>query len=209
MRRLIFTVGLVALSGCATLNEDECLTADWRTIGFQDGVAGHTPDRLGQHRKACAKYGVTPNLDTYLEGRSQGLVTYCTPQNGFNAGAAGRSYKGVCPAELENEFLPAYNDGHGLYTREHALSDVLSDISHSESRLEEIHKEIAEKEALLVEAAGTPGERSKLVDELHALAEEQGGLHQKIRDLEYRHGELEADLEAYREDISHRYGYNY
>ena len=50
----------LALPGCATMDKSECLTVDWRTIGYEDGVAGHSGDCIAQHRKACAKYGVAP-----------------------------------------------------------------------------------------------------------------------------------------------------
>ena len=32
-------VAVLALTSCATLNEEECLTPDWYTIGQQDGAA--------------------------------------------------------------------------------------------------------------------------------------------------------------------------
>ena len=48
------TPGILAiamlLGGCATMSESECLTVDWQTIGFEDGVAGYSGDRIGQHR---------------------------------------------------------------------------------------------------------------------------------------------------------------
>jgi hypothetical protein len=40
----LFTAAILAiltlLQGCATLGKDECKLADWRLIGYQDGVAG-------------------------------------------------------------------------------------------------------------------------------------------------------------------------
>ncbi|MCP4289671.1 MAG: hypothetical protein GY792_35490, partial [Gammaproteobacteria bacterium] len=41
-RNTLFTVAilvvLVMLQGCATLDKDECMLADWRLIGYQDGI---------------------------------------------------------------------------------------------------------------------------------------------------------------------------
>ena len=47
---------LVAMSfaACASMSEDECRTADWRTIGYEDGAAGASATALGHRREACA-----------------------------------------------------------------------------------------------------------------------------------------------------------
>jgi hypothetical protein len=45
------------------MSADECAVSDWRAIGFEDGSQGYTSDRLGDHRKACAKHGMAPNFD--------------------------------------------------------------------------------------------------------------------------------------------------
>src|SRR3954465_4724012 len=88
---------LVALgmSGCSTMNKQECLAVDWRTVGYEDGVAGYSGDRIAQHRKACAKYGVQTDLSQYQDGRAQGLREYCKPANGYQLAARGGSYNGV------------------------------------------------------------------------------------------------------------------
>ncbi|MFB3107496.1 MAG: DUF2799 domain-containing protein, partial [Pseudomonadales bacterium] len=101
---LVFT----GLSGCATMSGDECVTSDWTTIGYEDGVRGHTADRIGQHRKACAKHGVTPDFAAYQSGRDLGLVEYCQPSRGFSVGSNGGRYNGVCSVNLEGDFLDAY-----------------------------------------------------------------------------------------------------
>src|SRR6478609_9316856 len=97
-------VAVLALGGCASMSREECLTVDWRTVGYEDGAAGYSGDRIGEHRKACAKHGVTPDLSAYQAGRSEGLQEFCRPQNGFRLGANGGSYGGQCPAELDPDF---------------------------------------------------------------------------------------------------------
>jgi hypothetical protein len=43
----------VVLSACATgMGKDECVAADWRTIGYEDGLHGYPADRIGAHRVA-------------------------------------------------------------------------------------------------------------------------------------------------------------
>jgi hypothetical protein len=40
MRRFFATILLFALGGCAGMDAEECRTADWRAIGYEDGVQG-------------------------------------------------------------------------------------------------------------------------------------------------------------------------
>ena len=110
----VLVVALAGLGGCASMSADECLTMDWATIGFEDGSRGYTADRLGSHRKACAKHGVTPDLAAYQSGHAQGIEAFCQPGRGFNFGVNGGGYAGVCPAHLEQEFLEAYSRSQAL-----------------------------------------------------------------------------------------------
>jgi len=103
------SLALLALAGCASLDKDECRTADWRAIGLEDGVKGLALERLGDHRKACAKYGVTPD-------------------NGYRVGRTGESYRGVCPELTTPGFVAAYNRGHELYSLHARLSSVEREI---------------------------------------------------------------------------------
>lgn len=36
-------------AGCATLDKDECRTADWYAIGLEDGARGRAIERLGSN----------------------------------------------------------------------------------------------------------------------------------------------------------------
>jgi hypothetical protein len=104
----------LAVSGCASMNEDQCVTSDWHAVGFEDGANGYSSDRFGTYRKACAKHGITPDFRAYQVGRDEGLVEFCQPSRGYNLGLSGRSYNGVCDVALEEEFLDAYRVGHQL-----------------------------------------------------------------------------------------------
>lgn len=88
------------VGGCASLNESECRSADWRTIGYEDGALGESAARIGKHRQACASHGIAPNLAAYQQGREEGLRQFCRPQNGFRLGEQGVPYRGICPHTL-------------------------------------------------------------------------------------------------------------
>jgi hypothetical protein len=161
---------LLLLAGCASMDKDECRTADWRAIGLEDGVQGRTLERLGEHRKACAKHGVTPDTDRYIAGRTEGLAAYCRPDNGYRVGRAGEAYRGVCPELSTPAFVAAYNRGRELYTL-HA-------------RLASVEREIDSLKASLKDGVRSPRERADQVERLEALTRESEQLDQRIARLE-------------------------
>jgi hypothetical protein len=200
------TPGLLAvallLSGCATMSESECLTVDWQTIGFEDGVAGYSGDRIGQHRKACAKHGVSPDLVGYQRGREAGLKEYCQPANGFRVGSQGGSYTGICPAELDVAFTTAYESGRQLYSLESRVSNTRSQIVSKRRELERAEDTIVKKTAVIVGSESTGEERAQALIDTKQLAERVGRLKSEIRQLERDEVEYERDLEDYRARVA-------
>lgn len=123
----LMLVGLgsaLAISGCATLSRDDCLMGDWYEIGVQDGAAGYAPDRLAQHREACAEYRIRPDREAYQAGWDDGIGIYCTPERGYQEGRRGASYGQVCPPPLEWAFLQGYRNGQQLYQQERRLREL-------------------------------------------------------------------------------------
>src|SRR3546814_17481175 len=89
----IVIAGLALLqAGCATMNQDECLSGDWGLVGYQDGTNGYPLSYMDKHAKACAAYGVRPDAATYMAARERGLFEYCTPPRGFREGRMGSKY---------------------------------------------------------------------------------------------------------------------
>ena len=116
--RLLAISSTACLMSCATLNKSECETGDWRSIGLKDGSLGKVSDsRLADHSKACGKHGVRLDSEQYLGGYNDGLKSYCTTDVGFETGSDfgktsySKSYKGVCPEELELPYLEGYIAG--------------------------------------------------------------------------------------------------
>jgi hypothetical protein len=122
---LTLCVVMLAASGStATMGQNECSAVDWRTIGYEDGVAGRSGAQIGVHRRACAKYGITPDLEAYQLGRAGGLREFCQPRNGCRAGVTGAPYYDVRPADLAARFLAQYQAGHELYVHEQRVRDA-------------------------------------------------------------------------------------
>ena len=126
-----------ALSGCATLSEGECRTADWYQIGRQDGSNGYERARLFKHREACGEYGIRPQPKPYYAGREAGLRQYCTPRKGFDEGRAGHPYRDVCPLKTEQAFLAAFSKGEAIHEVDSEIDDVENEIDRIERRLDD------------------------------------------------------------------------
>lgn len=178
-------VGMLVLSSCATMKKEECLTADWYQIGYEDGTRGYPVNRVGLHRKACSKYSVTPDFELYQRGREEGLVEYCTPHKGYQLGLSGRQYNDVCQGESKTQFMVAYNTGRDIYLFQR---DVQKEEREQDKRLNEIariEKEIVKKEAGLSNDCKDQAKCKRSLDEIRALDREKERLESTVRSKTY------------------------
>ena len=186
MKYLLITValfGVLALSGCATLSESQCIASDWQTVGYRDGVSGTQSSQLLKHQNACVKHGIVPDRQAYLAGWDDGVEQYCQPRNGFAAGERGVQRANVCPSHLQSAFYAAYKEGRQLYLARSEISGMQQSISQKENRLKQIKSQIVEVELHLIDGATTPLERRHLLEETKLLAQEQGKLETEIQSL--------------------------
>jgi len=129
---------MIALAGCATMSADQCATADWRALGFEDGSRGETLVKAARREDACADHGYAMNRAVYDNGRHAGLALYCTSQVAYGLGESGRSYTGVCVAHDEVGFLVAYKRGLELYAFTSAVSSAGSALRSAQNRFDEL-----------------------------------------------------------------------
>ncbi|KDM89745.1 DUF2799 domain-containing protein [Photobacterium galatheae] len=125
---------LLTLSGCSAISEEECRLGDWYQIGLVDGQSGKK-SYAATYSEECAEYGVTVDLKTYLDGRKEGLKTYCTYENGTIVGQSNQSYENVCPAGLAKEFLSGYTPYRNLAQAQEKLSAYENNINNYKERL--------------------------------------------------------------------------
>ena len=203
---ILLSLLVIGLAGCATMSSDECATSDWTAVGYEDGSRGYTSERFSKHRKACAKHGITADFQAYQQGRSQGLVEFCQPGRGFNLGANGGQYKGVCSVELEADFLDAYRVGQQLYALRSDVSSANSQINYKKHELEDIEDQISHNEALLIGDQTTTEDRVLLLAELKQLSERTGELETEIEALIADRARHEQNLEHYEQNVA-AYGY--
>ncbi|RZJ26683.1 MAG: DUF2799 domain-containing protein [Haliea sp.] len=167
------------LTGCASLSPAECATANWRQIGIQDGSQGRT-DRAAAHHDACAKAGIAVDVASYRAGRGEGLQGYCRLDVAINEGLAGRSYRGVCPPDVDPHFRVFHEAGY----REHEARNTLARLQQEQERLS---RELND--------AKTPEDRKrKLRDELASSDRRIGNARFAVRDTSQQLDRLRQDL---------------
>jgi hypothetical protein len=165
---LLSLLFLISLTGCATMNKSECLNADWQMIGMEDGAQGHPVSQIGKHRKACAEHNIRPDLEAYENGHAAGIKQFCTAANGFRMGKSGGYYGGVCPPELEGEFLAGYDAGKELHAASAAVNQASAAVKSNTSELKQLKEDLQAKEAMLVSSKTSELQRVRLLEEIRA-----------------------------------------
>lgn len=162
---LILTCSLF-LSGCANMDKSMCLAANWQTIGFEDGAAGRPQTEIAQHRKDCAKHGITPDLTAYRTGHHEGSVLFCTDNNGFRHGSAGKNYQNSCPEALANAFLSGFKDGEELYQAQGSMNHAQSNLNYLLNDISKLQTQIDQQTEMMIADGLTRDERAKIRDDI-------------------------------------------
>ncbi len=184
------------------MSAEECSVLDWRSVGYEDGVAGLPGSHIGHYRQACAKHGVGTDLSAYQAGRETGLKEYCQPSNGFRVGARGDAYQGVCPAPLERDFVGPYNSGYKLFTLERRASNATQQLADRRSELNRIEHDMVSNSAVLLADDSKTEDRAHALVETKQLAEQKGRVETEIVQLERDRARYERDLEGYRATVA-------
>ncbi|MDH5557990.1 MAG: DUF2799 domain-containing protein [Alphaproteobacteria bacterium] len=180
-------VALLVLSACESISEEECLAADWYSIGVEDGSKGQPMSRIGAYRKDCAEVGVSPDATKYGEGRLVGLQSFCTYDRGYDEGKNGSGKTSVCPpGNMQAEFMQGYNAGYYIY-------EVKQNIRKLERELNSVRNEVAQirddmDKGYRIDSAGAKHEISKyerdaMYERLLALGKEEGRIEGEISTL--------------------------
>jgi len=193
---VFWVVGMLA--GCAIPDKNECVHADWKNIGFEDGARGYPGARIGNHRKACAKYGVAPDPAQYEAGRRMGLEQWCLPRNGYRLGTQGKIYNGVCPRTLEPAFVEAINQGRALLAYENEVRKQNLQLKQTHAELDALGQDIKSMAAEMASAGVSPRRRLKLLKEMRKLEAAQRQFADDIADMEQTLEDMRANLERIR-----------
>lgn len=183
----LLLVALLVLSACASISEEECLAADWYSIGVEDGSKGYPMSRIGAYRKDCAEVGVAPDAEQYSQGRMAGLESFCTYERGYTEGERGASKKTVCPpGPLEAEFTQGYSDGYYIYGVKQNIRKLEGDLADVRQEMVMVRGEL--DSGYWVDSSGKQYElreyeRDERYERLRALSKEEGYLEGEIANL--------------------------
>lgn len=187
---------LASLPGCATLDKEECLVADWRLIGYQDGAAGKSATVLDEYREDCAEHAVVPDLDRYRAGRAEGLQEYCKVDNGYRLGESGRGYSGVCPTDLEEGFRAAYHKGREIYLARSAVQKTHAKIYRRQHLLQDLKEDKGVKLSELIADGLQSEQRVLILYEITELEREMHSVEDEIAVLEHDLANQQAHLDS-------------
>jgi hypothetical protein len=194
-------IGTAMLSACATLDREECINADWRLIGYEDGAQGRSTAYLGNHREACAEHRVRPDMDAYLQGHEEGLAPYCRPAKAYRLGRSGGHYPGVCPTHLRPELLSAYQDGKDIYELEHRIKRAHARKNKKTQQLAGLKQQFKDKETELIAKGTAVTRRLQLLSELRDLSKTQGTIEAEIHEIEMQRTRLRQRLDLIKKDV--------
>lgn len=102
----------------------QCANIDWYEIGRTDGVTGSPSTKVGIYQTRCDSTPFPVKIEYYSNGREAGLIEYCSPTGGLEAGKSGATYEKVCPGHLEAAFLSNFHLG----TKIHGLTSESADL---------------------------------------------------------------------------------
>lgn len=111
-------------------------------MGISDGKKGKDTSEFTHKAKICYEYDVLVNMDSYYQGRDEGLSFYCTPLRGLTMGQANLKYRNVCPPdEREKRFLLGYMLGKEIYNNEKRAKHIQNEILKLEKEIFQTSKD--------------------------------------------------------------------
>lgn len=96
------------------MNKDQCLTANWEDVGYQNGYKGQSYTTIERYQKSCAKHGVTVDAAAYRHGHEHGIAQYCERYDHYQAGRNGNLMQAQCRAP---QYVQAHQEGLADFCR--------------------------------------------------------------------------------------------
>lgn len=175
---------------------DPCGHADWFEVGRIDGLSGVKIDH-SSYIGRCEARGSTVDRELYSAGWQRGLLEYCTPERGFDAGRSGQDYQGICPSHVETAFLNRFKVGAEIAALDRKNTEIESQVDAKLRLLESLSKQTLDVPSTKL----LPAPPTVLSDALKSdgQKERQRELQielQRLRDLRARNDLQIKDLES-------------
>lgn len=207
--RLLFLVPAMAvlmlLTACATMTAEQCVAADWQSIGYEDAMKGRAASNVTQHASACADHSVAPDKAAYTAGHQEGARAFCTPDNGFKHGLSGGTNHNICPDDLSNAFSVTYEAGRGLRTRKQAVTTAQNDLASIERRMQRLENDFSHNETVLATLTLKPADRAQVQANINAARNEHQRLSKQRKRAQEKVIRTERDYKKYRAEVEDRF----
>ncbi len=127
----------------------------------------------------------------------QGVLQYCEKSNGYSAGAKGKAYNKICPADLEKAFMPEFNRGRKSYLST-VISQNNSQISELNTQVSRWQSEASYKRGMLfgMQSRAASKDNPEMAAAASKLSNEVTGLDNKIRSATEQQNSLKAKNRA-------------
>lgn len=91
MRKILGAAALLALGACASgLSEEQCLSGDPASFGFEDGRDGYAVTRVEDRVAQCTRYELNFDRAAYARGWERGNRIFCTPEGALETALNGK-----------------------------------------------------------------------------------------------------------------------
>lgn len=189
MKKLSILAVCLVMVGCSSMSKEQCISADWRSYGYQDGATGKETTNFQRYSRTCGDYGIETDFQAYLEGHKQGLTVFCTEPKGEEYGAKGYRYSGICKSYDESAFLKGYQSGQKVYHLNAQIRQESNELRRLERLYTQKQQQISDNEEEIIADQTTPDRRRLLLQQNEELKQE---LEQIDRSLHASQRRLEA-----------------
>jgi hypothetical protein len=184
---------LGALAACASqpkLSQEQCASADWQAIGYQDGQAGQAMTALNDEIIACKAYGIEPDLEAYAAGRSEGLALYCRPEVVLDATIQGVGDPFVCEP-FDDQLRTAFDMGRETRAAAQRWQQVQGQYQQLVEQRDAINREGA-RLTQVFEAESDPDVRQQVAQRITELGRQRNALDSQIAEADPIYRQEEA-----------------
>lgn len=190
---VLISCSTILLSGCiGAISKSACENADYYHLGFDEALNGNKAFEIDEYRQICSGFGIPVKSEEYLKGRTAGLSKYCTPKNGYQVGANGHSYFGICSKQQEEKFVKSYILGLKEYcTPVRGFRDGKSGEKEATSCKEHNYLSYGKEYLLGFKIRRLESRKTALEKQINNLDEEILALRKDERDYELKKRQLE------------------
>jgi len=199
---LLSLVLLINLSGCSVMSQEECQLGQWYQIGLNDGREGKEY-LLSEYAEDCAEYQIKVDANSFNQGREEGLIDYCTYENGKQVGKLNLPYNSVCLGESSKAFLFGYTPYYNLASAKANLSSIQDKVNYYQGLVNKGEKK-KESQAHLKQvksdykSAKTKVKKYKLNVVIHKLVKKIKDIDEKLLNNDDLSEEDKSSLESER-----------